>query len=251
MPGIFISYRRDDTSGHAGRLRGELARRYGRSRVFMDIDSIPSGTPFRERISHALNSCDVALVLIGKRWAAPGEGTSADRRIDEEEDFVRLEVAAALDRGDVSVVPVLVEGATIPAIPSDLEKLRKIQDCKLRNTEWRADTARICLTIDEADRLWNRIYRRIRAMVRRPLVAGLLLAAVAIGLVLLIQPRGPRPIGCDNLPIKPEVRNRLSAAAGTSNPATTGSVYYGACGHRAWAVASFPRSVARLRTAEV
>jgi hypothetical protein len=206
----------------------------------MDIDSIPSGTPFRQRIKSALDSCDVALVLVGKRWAAPREGSESNRRIDEEEDFVRLEVAAALARKDVSVVPVLVEGAEIPTTPSELDRLKALQDCKLRNTEWRADIARIFHTIDKADRPQNRIYRRVREVSRRPLVAGLLLALAAVGAVLLLEPTGSRPIGCDNLPVPAEVRGRLSVAAGTHQPATKNSVYYGACGHRAWAVASFP-----------
>lgn len=241
MPGIFISYRREDTSGHAGRLRAELARRYGRSRVFMDIDSIPSGTPFRERIRMALDSCDVALVLVGKRWEASQPGNAdAPRRIEEEGDFVRLEVAAALKRKDVAVVPVMVEGAEIPDLPEDLAELPELQDRKLRNTEWRADTARICDSIDEVDRRWRRIPRRVREIARNPIVAALSLAAVVVALVLALEPGGPRPIGCDNLPVPPDARAKLSRAAATPASAVEESVFYGACGHRAWAIANFP-----------
>ncbi len=241
MPGIFISYRREDTGGYAGRLRAKLARRYGRSRVFMDIDSIPGGTPFRDRIRTALDSCDVAIVMVGRRWeASQPDNVDAPRRIEEEGDFVRLEVAAALSRDDVAVVPVMVEGAEIPDLPKDLAKLPELQDRKLRNTEWRADTARICRSIDEADRRWRRVGRGLREIARNPVVAALSLAAIAIAVVLLLEPAGSRPVGCDNLTVPHDARNRLSRAAKTRAAAIEGSVWYGACGHRAWALADFP-----------
>jgi hypothetical protein len=244
MPGIFISYRRDDTSGHAGRLRSKLARRYGRSRVFMDIDSIPSGTPFRERIQDALNSCDVAIVLVGDRWAAPlppGEDDSAPRaRIDKDGDFVRLEVAAALTRDDVSVVPVMVEGAGLPTLPDDLAELPNLQTRELRNTEWRADTARIFDAIDEKDTRLRRSRRRLWELGRKPLVAGCLLALVAAAIALAFGPSSPRAVACANADLEPPVREKLSRAEGTRDPAIHKSVYYGVCGQRAWAVAEFP-----------
>ena len=134
----------------------------------------------------------------------------------------------------------LVEGATIPGVPDDLAKLSGIQDCKLRNTEWRADTARICRSIDETDRTWRRALRRVKEIVRIPLVAACSLAAVAVAIVLVLEPAGPRPIGCDNLPIPHDVRKQLSGAAGTPAAAVENSVYYGVCGHRAWAIAGFP-----------
>ena len=119
---IFISYRREDTSGEAGHLAADLRARFGRSHVFIDTDAIDPGADFEARIDQALSTCDVAFVLIGKEWleATLGDGT---RRLDHADDFVRREVAAALSRADVGVVPVLVEGAEMPApglLPSDL-----------------------------------------------------------------------------------------------------------------------------------
>jgi TIR domain len=250
MPGIFISYRRKDVGGHAGHLRETLVRRYGRACVFMDIDSIDIGVPFRERIREALDAADVALVLIGENWAAAqahdGDG-KAQRRIDDESDLVRQEVATALAREDVAVVPVLVEAGDIPAdVPEDLAALSSIQACRLRNTEWRADTTRIYRAIDMKDHPWQRRWRAFKGFLRRPItlaaVVGVL-ALAAAAIVLLGEGDDPTPPpvarNCENLSIEQKVRNQLSAAAGQTEPAVDERVYYGKCGQQAWALAEF------------
>jgi TIR domain len=103
---------------------------------------------YRERIQSALDSTHVTLVLIGDNWLASlpkakgSRGKQAPRRIDDEDDWVRREVAAALERDDVTVVPVLVEGASMPdrsELPEDLSALPEIQYCELRNSEWPYD----------------------------------------------------------------------------------------------------------------
>jgi beta-lactam-binding protein with PASTA domain len=140
MPGIFISYRREDSAGHAGRLYDRLSQHFGRSRVFMDVAQIEAGLDFVEAIEQAVGSCQVLLVMIGREWL-----TSADergrRRLDDPHDFVRLEVAAALSR-NVRVIPVLVEGAKIPTaqdLPDDLARLSRRQAVELRDSRWDAD----------------------------------------------------------------------------------------------------------------
>src|SRR2546430_7627981 len=134
MPSIFISYRREDTSGEAGRLAEDLAEQFGRSSVFIDIDAIGPGADFEQRIRDALDACQMALVLIGDRWldALPEER----RRIDEEGDYVRQEIATALERSDVTVVPVLVEGAKMPVpgeLPPEISALAKRNAVELSN----------------------------------------------------------------------------------------------------------------------
>jgi len=247
MPGIFISYRRKDAGGHAGHLRSDLAERYGEASVFMDIDSIPGGVLFRERIREALDAADVALVLVGEDWAATqphgGEG-EAPRRIDDEQDLVRQEVATALRREDVSVVPVLVEGGSIPDdIPPDLADLPGLQACRLRNSEWPADTRRIFRAIDARDRSRARSWRRLKSLMRSSVGIFAALAAialVAIAAILLTGGDQPKPVArCENGAIASDVRSALSAAAGESSPAVKGRVYYGTCGPRAWALAEF------------
>src|SRR5687768_5571947 len=66
---IFISYRRDDSAGYAGRLFDALTARFGTKSVFMDIDTIPPGKDFRKVIRDEVGVCDMVLVLIGKQWS--------------------------------------------------------------------------------------------------------------------------------------------------------------------------------------
>ena len=96
MPKIFISYRRDDTGGHAGRLRDRLIQRFGDANVFRDLDRIAAGANFISSIQEAVGECDVFLALIGKQWLTIAD--ERGRRLDDESDFVRLEIATALQR---------------------------------------------------------------------------------------------------------------------------------------------------------
>src|SRR5438067_10074126 len=97
MKGIFISYRREDTAGYAGRLYDGLAAHFGSDRVFMDVQGIEPGVDFVEAIERALSSCEILIVLIGKDWLAAD--SAGRRRLDDPADFVRLETASALARG--------------------------------------------------------------------------------------------------------------------------------------------------------
>ena len=113
MPGIFISYRREDSSAYAGRLYDHLVNHFGEGSVFMDIDSIQPGEDYLEVIQNTVSSCDVLIAVIGKQWLV---ATDADgRRLDHPEDLVRVEVATALSR-NIRVIPLLVAGAQMPAI---------------------------------------------------------------------------------------------------------------------------------------
>lgn len=105
---VFISYRRGDSAGHTGRLYDGLSAALGDAAVFMDIDAIDPGVDFAQRIRQALTICRVALVVIGPRWISAAAPDGA-RRLDDPEDYLRMEIAAALRRDDVVVVPVLVD----------------------------------------------------------------------------------------------------------------------------------------------
>jgi len=123
-PTVFISYRRDDSGDVTGRIRDRVAAAVGDDRVFMDIDSIPLGFDFRKHIAESVGRCDAVLAIVGPRWldALTDDGT---RRIDQQGDFVRLELEAALER-DIPVIPVLVLGAQ-PLTPSDVpDSLREL-----------------------------------------------------------------------------------------------------------------------------
>ena len=138
--GIFISYRRDDTRHVAGRLAGDLMDRFGAESIFRDIDSIDAGEEFPQRLDKALNHCVLMLVLIGRHWLDASDGQQR-RRLDDPNDWVRLEIATALQRG-IRVVPVMVEDTPLPPedqLPEDLRPLVRRQARMLSDARWRGD----------------------------------------------------------------------------------------------------------------
>jgi hypothetical protein len=137
---IFISYRRDDSRGYAGRLQGDLSRRYTEEHVFRDVE-IPPGADFGEYITGLVDKCNVVLAIIGPRWldARDREG---ERRIDDPQDWVRLEIERALARDGVEVIPVLVDGARLPPreeLPASLLGLRRRNAFELSDSRWDYD----------------------------------------------------------------------------------------------------------------
>jgi hypothetical protein len=137
---IFISYRRDDSRGYAGRLQGDLSRRYSDEHVFRDIE-IPPGADFGEYITNLVDKCNVVLAIIGPGWldARDREG---ERRIDKPDDWVRLEIERALARDGVEVIPVLVDGARLPPreeLPESLLALRRRNAFELSDRRWDYD----------------------------------------------------------------------------------------------------------------
>ena len=126
LPGktVFISYRRSDSADITGRLTDKLIQKFGNEAVFKDVDSIISGSEFKFQIDHAVKKCDVFIAMIGRGWFGPPTGDAATR-LENPHDFVRLEVEAALGSG-VPVIPVLVQGASVPeehALPVSLRGL--------------------------------------------------------------------------------------------------------------------------------
>ncbi len=150
MSSVFLSYRRGDTAGYAGRLRSELGNRLGRDAIFRDIDGIPLGSNFVEVIGNAVGRCKVLLVMIGVDWLAPTP--TGTRRLDNPMDFVRSEIQAGLDQGK-EVIPVLVDGARMPAVedlPAVLEGLAYRQAIELSDTRWDYDLDRLAKHIESA-----------------------------------------------------------------------------------------------------
>ena len=97
MSKIFISYRRDDSTGYAGRLYDRLSEYFGKDQVFMDVDHIEPGEDFVEMINQAIGTCSTLLALIGRNWITAADKKGV-RRLDDPEDFVRLEITAARAR---------------------------------------------------------------------------------------------------------------------------------------------------------
>jgi hypothetical protein len=124
---IAISYRREDSKPVAGRIYDRLQAEFGKGNVFMDFDSIPYGVDFREHIQQTLQKAKVLVAIIGPDWM--GERSKLSRRIEEPTDFVRLEIAAALQHG-IPIIPVLVDKTPMPnakLLP------REIKDLTFRN----------------------------------------------------------------------------------------------------------------------
>jgi hypothetical protein len=111
MPRLFISYRRQDAPGIAGRIYDRLRDHFGREAVFMDLDSIPFGVDFREHLQKAVGERDILIAVIGPRWA--GDVTDGHRRLDDPKDFVRIEIETALEQ-NIPVIPVLIEHMRMP-----------------------------------------------------------------------------------------------------------------------------------------
>lgn len=144
---IFISYRRGDSAGHTGRLFDALRNRFGSESVFRDIDNLEPGIDFIEALDNALDKCDALLVVIGDKWTSTTE--SHGRRLDQSDDFVRTEVAKALER-NVRVIPVLVADAKMPRaeeLPKDLHALVRRNAIELSDTRWDYDVNRLCDTL--------------------------------------------------------------------------------------------------------
>jgi beta-lactam-binding protein with PASTA domain len=145
MAGIFISYRREDTQADARSLLLTLRQHFGQDFVFMDVTGILPGLDFRKEIDQWVQRCDVFLVVIGKRWVELQKA-----RANDAHDFVRLETAGALRRG-IPVIPVLVQGATMPVeseLHEDLRDLCYRNAFKLHHENWDSDARALIADIE-------------------------------------------------------------------------------------------------------
>lgn len=141
---IFVSYRRSDSESITGRIDDHLRLAFGHSDVYRDIDSIPPGVDFIEHLQDALSQCDAFIAVMGPRWVT--------ERLEDEKDFVRIEIEAALRR-NLSVIPVLVEGAELPRaerIPSDLHGLLRRQAIRISSgSDFRIHVQRLVESIQK------------------------------------------------------------------------------------------------------
>lgn len=151
-PSVFVSYRRSDAPGYAGRLYDHLKPTFGKEHVFMDIGTLEIGVDFSARIGEALDECHALLAVIGPAWLDVKD-EHGNRRLDDPRDFVRKEILAALIRDDVLVIPVLVQGADMPEVeelPAPLEPLAYRNALKLSDDHWEYDMGRLASAIQRA-----------------------------------------------------------------------------------------------------
>ncbi len=175
---IFINYRRDDSIGMAGRLHDRLAHTFGRAKLFMDVDHIPVGTDFVAHLNSQVAECDVILVVIGPNWLDVKD-ESGRRRLDDPDDFVAIEIAAALTR-EIRVIPVLVDGARMPKaseLPDSLKPLARRHAVDVRHAHFGHDAEALVARMREAlgDDAGGPRRRRVRAAIGATAVAALLL----------------------------------------------------------------------------
>ena len=150
MPRIFISYRRSDSAAASGRIYDRLSVAFGEKAVFKDVDVIPPGANYPSLLNEAIAQCDVLLAIIGSHWLTVVE-SNGQRRLDNPDDFVRIEIEAALKRDAVLVIPVLVDDADMPStgdLPDTLRPLYYRNAATVRNDpDFNRDIARLLTTI--------------------------------------------------------------------------------------------------------
>ncbi|MDS4022464.1 MAG: toll/interleukin-1 receptor domain-containing protein [Candidatus Competibacter sp.] len=174
MTSVFISYRRQDTRADAGRLHDHFVEKWGRDKVFIDIDSIPGGSDFARHIQETLSKRPVVIILIGNNWLST-INESGKRRLDDPYDFVRMEVALALSKG-LKVIPVLVAGARMPSsneLPEDIKRLSELNAREISDRHFSQDLDRLMRDIGDHRSHPYQIY-----------LTGFLVAFVAVGMWL-------------------------------------------------------------------
>jgi len=148
--GIFISYRRDESSGYAGRIGDKFVEHFGEDRIFRDLDSIEPGLDFAEVIKRAVDSTEVMIVVIGRNWVTATDA-AGQKRLENPDDYVRIEIATALKR-NTRVIPLLVQGATMPRadeLPEDLAPLTRRNAFELHDFSWNEELRRLINTLDK------------------------------------------------------------------------------------------------------
>jgi hypothetical protein len=159
LSGIFISYRREDSQGFAGRLEDDLSERFGDAMIFRDREIAP-GEDFVERLREMLDSTDVALAVIGPGWV-DCHAPDGRRRLNEQDDWVRVEIETVLRR-DVPVVPVLVGGARMPStreLPGSLADFSRRQAFPLSDLRWREEIDELAAGLAKLAPDLDRAYR--------------------------------------------------------------------------------------------
>lgn len=206
---IFVSYRRQDSAYPAGWLYDRLAERFGHDQVFKDVDSIDLGEDFGAAISDAVGECDVLLALIGPDWLTV-TGPDGNRRLDDAQDFVRIEIEAALAR-NVLLVPILVEGVNMPRaadLPPSLAPLVRRQALELSPNRFAADTSHLLDVIErtlhgsQPEALHPSLPRPLTALVGRESELKELSTLLLSGAARLVTLTGPGGSGKTRLAIE-------------------------------------------------
>jgi hypothetical protein len=193
---VFISYRREDTRGVAGRISDRLKNRFGPDNVFFDVEDMEAARRWRDELAKRVGACDALVAVIGKGWNPVGANDL--HRLNDPDDYVRIEVQAALKRG-VPVVPILIDGAKMPKmedLPDSLRRLADWQWIEISESRFEYDVGRLTTALSSlAGHVKNEGGEKLefaktpqaveRALVRRTEMAlAFAFGCSAIGLVL-------------------------------------------------------------------
>jgi cytochrome c-type biogenesis protein CcmH/NrfG len=184
---IFINYRRDHSISTAGRLQDRLALTFGRKNLFMDVDHVPAGVDFVDYLHSQVAKCDVFLAVIGPNWV-DAKDDSGRRRFDNPNDYVAVEIAAALAR-NIRVIPVLIDGARTPKadkLPDSIKPLARRNAVEVRNTNFGRDVEALTNKVRKA----LKSARPVTAAARR--LASATLAGLTVGAAALFLVEGYR-----------------------------------------------------------
>jgi TIR domain len=222
---VFICYRREDAPATTGRIYDHLVQSFGTGSVFKDVDSIPVGTDFPSHIQRILRQATAQVIVIGPRWLDIRDETGRPR-LQNPGDFVRQEIETGLASG-IPVIPVLVEGATMPpaqVLPPSLAPLTRLQAVNIRfDPDFTTDARRLITAIERVDSTARRAASRTRG---RGWVFGGLLVALAVLLIALVTTRGAfqfPPIGTVSRTPTATVAATATATA-TATP-VSGAIY--------------------------
>ena len=189
MPDIFISYRRDDTSGYAGRLYDQISAHFGEEHVFMDVADIGPGSDFVTVIEQKVGTCDALIALIGKNWLTLKDEQNRPR-LGNAEDFVSVEVLAALRR-KVEVIPVLVGGAKMPSqreLPESLQPLSRHQALEISDARFTRDVQDLIAALEKGG---GKAPLSRHKWLKPALIAAVVSVAAGLGVWILLKGHSP------------------------------------------------------------
>jgi TIR domain len=193
MGNIFICYRREDSQSITDRIFDHLIRYFSRKSLFKDVDNIPPGVDFRTHIDDAVRQSKVMLVIIGRGWLSAKDATANQRRLDDPDDFVRVEISSALQLKR-SIVPVLVDGARMPTVdelPPALKHLAFINAVQVRSDpDFTGDFTRLRRALEPIAGRWLSGW-----------ITSMAIAAAVLGVVVAIVWYAVGPLG----PLDPSI----------------------------------------------
>lgn len=226
MPKIFISYRRTDSEAVTGRISDRLAQAFGAHNLVQDVGDAPPGEDFRAHRQAVVSQCNVELVIIGKQWAATAYDDGR-KRLDDPADLVRIEVEAGLSRRDMLVIPVLVNGAGMPAaseLPASLQELRYRNAIAVRNNpDFSGDINRLVAQLKLYDKTLPASQSRFSWTGIAAIAAALLVIVIA-GILFLANQGNLPPVPPTLTPIPPTAEP-TQAITSTPSPLTPNATF--------------------------